>query len=151
MPEPLILLADDSADDIFIFKRAVGRAGFANPVAAVQTGQLAIDYLNGLPPYADRTEHPLPGLIILDLKMPLLDGFQVLTWIKSSPFAHLPTVILSASDNPVEKARAHQLGASDYRAKPLEPAALVSLVLELHQRWLNASSESGGWGSGVTE
>src|SRR5258706_12776145 len=116
-----ILLAEDDENDVFFLRRALARSGLGNPLIAVRDGQEAVDYLAGIGPYADRASHPLPGLIFLDLKMPRMNGFEVLLWLSSRPeFGELPVVVLtsSAQDSDIRKAR--ELGADDYQVKPQE-------------------------------
>jgi CheY-like chemotaxis protein len=75
---PLVLAAEDEETDAFILRLAFEKAEVANPLIVVPDGQVAVDYLRGAPPYQDRTVHPLPGLLTLDLKMPRMNGFDVL-------------------------------------------------------------------------
>jgi len=132
-----ILLAEDDENDIFFLRRALARSGRGNPRSAVRDGQEAENYLAGIGPYADRASHPLPGLLVLDLKMPRMNAFDVLTWLSTRPdFKELPVVVLSSSaqDSDIQKAR--ELGADDYQVKPQEFDGLVEIVRNLHSRWL---------------
>ena len=132
-----ILVADDEESDRLILNIAFEAAKLPNPLAVVHDGQEAVDYLAGLPPYTDRAVHPLPALLLLDLKMPRMDGFDVLTWLSTRPdFRNLPVVIFSSSpgDDDIKKAR--QLGAHDYFVKPHSLAEWVNILHELHTRWL---------------
>src|SRR5438552_3096681 len=93
-----ILIAEDSEEDSEILKRALHRAGPNIPLLFVRDGQQAMDYLAGHGPYADRTQHPLPRLILLDLKMPKVDGFDVLGWLQKQPKLNLlPVTVLTSS------------------------------------------------------
>ena len=80
-----ILSAEDELTDQLILQAAFKKTGLPNPLVFLQDGQEAVDYLAGRPPYADRGAHPLPGLLLLDLKMPRMDGFDVLTWLAGQP------------------------------------------------------------------
>src|SRR5688572_5333543 len=80
-----ILLVEDREDDAMYFKRILGHAGFAMPVYTVNDGNSAIAYLQGDPPYANRTKYPLPSIVMLDLYMPNKGGFEVLSWIRARP------------------------------------------------------------------
>ena len=138
---PLILLAEDDNDDVLLMRRALKKSAIENPVFVAHDGQEAIDYLEGEGPYADRTTYPLPGLLLLDLKMPRVDGFDVLAWVQDhAAFNDLPTVVLSGSDLEEDVVKAKKLGADDYRVKPGEPANLTEMVHQLHSRWLTPSS-----------
>ncbi|HEX2973708.1 MAG TPA: response regulator [Tepidisphaeraceae bacterium] len=136
-PDAAVLHAEDDRNDAFFMQLAFGEAGLANRLFQVPNGWGVIDYLEGNPPYADRARYPFPSLLLLDLKMPGMDGFKVLEWRREHPaFAGLPTVVLSASDDAGDREQAQALGASEYRLKPLAFSELVELVRELHERWL---------------
>src|ERR1051326_5358774 len=93
-----ILVADDDENDIFFLRRAIDRARLHNPVVISRDGQEAIDYLQGSPPYQNRAQFPLPGMLLLDLKMPKVNGFDVLSWISQRPeLKDLIIVVLSSS------------------------------------------------------
>ena len=100
-------------------------------------------YLQGNAPYANRSEHPLPALLVLDIKMPLLDGLDTLAWVRSSQFAALPAVILSTSGHPADMEKATRLGASDYHVKPPGVSELSKLLMELHRRWISGKAAPG--------
>ena len=103
-----ILLAEDDKNDIFLMRRAFDSAGYLNPLCVVHNGQEVLDYLEGSGQFADRDKFPLPGLLLLDLKMPLMDGFDVLAWLRQrTQFENLPVVVLTASklDEDVFKSR----------------------------------------------
>jgi len=134
----LVLLADDDPDDVFFMERAFRHSALPDRLFVVANGLEALAYLRGSAPYGDRQSYPLPGLLVLDLKMPLMDGFQVLEWLKGrSEFNHLPIVVLSGSDLPADMHKAKALGADDYRVKTANITHLTTMVHELHARWLN--------------
>src|SRR5256714_15448859 len=94
-----ILAAEDDPTEAFLLKRAFLRAGIDVPLDFVADGQQAIDYLAGQQGFADRASHPMPTVLLLDLKMPRVDGFQVLEWIRQQPLLRrLPVVVLTNSD-----------------------------------------------------
>src|SRR3569832_1446866 len=96
-----ILLAEDNDNDALLMRHAFRRAGVSNPVLRVCDGEEAVDYLSGNGVYAVRQQYPLPVLLLLDLKMPRLNGFEVLSWVRSQErFQHLPVTILTSSDHP---------------------------------------------------
>ncbi len=95
MAAPVILLVDDSADDAFFMQYALEKALIHHALQVVTDGQQAIDYLSGATRYADRDAFPLPDLVFLDLKLPFLDGFDVLAWLRGHPvFTNLPVIVL---------------------------------------------------------
>jgi CheY-like chemotaxis protein len=116
-----VLLVDDDRNDVFLIKGAFERAGFGRAIHSVQTGFEAIAYLNGDPPYEDRNKHPVPALVLLDIRMPGLDGFEVLKWIRSQPaFSQLCVVILTSSGEVGDVTKAYRLGANLFLLKPLD-------------------------------
>jgi len=134
----LVLLADDDPDDVFFMERAFKHSTLPNRLFVVPNGLEALAYLRGSAPYADRQSYPLPGLLVLDLKMPLMDGFQVLQWLKGRPeFNHLPIVVRSGSDFPGDMHKAEALGADAYWVKTADITRLTKMLHELHARWLN--------------
>src|SRR4051812_3935888 len=98
MPERLVvLLVEDSEDDILIIRKAFQKAGIPNPMHVVRNGEEAIAYLSGTGKYALRDEYPLPALVLLDLKLPRIDGFEVLRWIRqTSGMTALRVVVLTS-------------------------------------------------------
>lgn len=133
-----ILLAEDDENDIFLMGRAFDRAGIPNPLFVVRNGQEAIDYLAGAGDYAQRDKHPLPGLMLLDLKMPWMDGFDVLKWLRSQPqFDTLPVVVLTSSKLQADVDQSRQLGVYDYRVKPHGFEDLVRLLDDVRKCWLD--------------
>jgi DNA-binding response OmpR family regulator len=115
-----IILVDDSDDDVFLFERSLARHPRLQLLWRGQDGTQAIEYLKGAGKFADRDHYPWPDVAVLDLKMPCVDGFQVLQWMQGK--ANMPLVIvLSSSDLPEDKLRAAQLGATMYTTKPFQP------------------------------
>ena len=134
-----ILVAEDEQTDIAILRIAARRAALAHPLVFVSDGTEAIDYLRGDPPFGDRLRHPLPALLILDLKMPRMTGFDVLSWLSTRPeLRHLPAVVLSSSSSESDIAKARELGASDYLVKPHRVADLIAILQSINQRWLSS-------------
>jgi CheY-like chemotaxis protein len=124
-----ILVAEDDSADAYFLQRAFSRSGIPVRLQFVRDGQEAVDYLRGEGPFADRSVHPMPHLVLLDLKMPRLNGFDVLEWIRQEPaFKHLMVVIFSASDEPRDIGRAYTLGANEYLVKPHSIEELNRLV-----------------------
>jgi len=141
MPKhPAVLAAEDEESDVFLLNMAFKQAGVPNPLTVVRDGEEAIAYLNGDAPYNDRSRHPLPGLLLLDLNMPRLNGFDVLSWLASHPdLKNLPAVVLSSSAQDSDIAKARTLGAVDYRVKPTGLNNLITLLQEIVPRWLKSA------------
>jgi CheY-like chemotaxis protein len=133
-----ILLAEDDENDIFLMGRAFDRAKIPNPLFVVHNGQEAIDYLSGSGNYADRAKCPLPGVMLLDLKMPWMDGFDVLAWLRTQrQFDTLPVVVLTSSKLQADIDRSRQLGVYDYRVKPHNFEDFVRLLDDVRKCWLD--------------
>ncbi|HSU55265.1 MAG TPA: response regulator [Candidatus Dormibacteraeota bacterium] len=124
-----ILLVEDAEDDFFIFRRALERAEIRRRLMRVRDGEEAIQYLKGDAPYADRTQYPIPDLLVLDLKMPIRDGFEVLEWLRGQPaLAEIPVVVWTGSDWKKDQSRAEEFPIIAYHLKPLEFERMVELV-----------------------
>jgi CheY-like chemotaxis protein len=131
-------MVEDDENDVYFIQRAFKRAEISNPLHYVRDGEEAINYLSGEPPYDDREKHPLPHLMLLDLKMPRKNGFDVLEWVREQPgLKRLPIVVLTSSREDSDVKRAYDLGANTYLAKPLQLEDLVQMVKALNLYWLN--------------
>jgi CheY-like chemotaxis protein len=132
-----ILLADDSADDVLLIRMAFKRAGFANPIVVVPDGEQAIQYLKGEGPYADRERFPIPQILLLDLKMPKLNGFDVLSWIRQRPeWKCLPIIVITTSFYGPDIEQAYDLGANSFLTKPAHFDEFVATVKQMGTFWL---------------
>lgn len=139
---PRVLAAEDEETDAFILRLAFEKAGVANPLTIVRDGQEAVDYLAGAAPYDDRAVHPLPALLTLDLKMPRMNGFDVLGWLRTRPeFKNLPVFVISSSSDEADIERARQLGARDYFVKPHRLDDFAAIIRTLQTRWLTPPTE----------
>src|SRR6266446_3755781 len=138
MPDQaLILLVEDKEDDIILVRRAFERAGIPNPLQVVRDGEEAIEYLQGYGKYRNREEYPLPSLILLDLKMPGMDGFEVLEWIRGQPgFGSLPVVVLTSSFAVRDINKAYRLGGNSFMVKPMDFENTVELARTVKKYWL---------------
>ncbi len=138
MDDVPILLAEDDENDVFLMRRAFERAGIPNPVFVVRNGQEAIDYLAGTGQYAERKKFPFPGLMLLDLKMPWMDGFDVLKWLRRQPgVEQFPVVVLTSSKLQADVDQSRELGVYDYRVKPQAFEDLVRLLDDVRKCWLD--------------
>jgi CheY-like chemotaxis protein len=139
-----ILVAEDDPTDAYFFQRAFNRADIPVMLHFVRDGQEVINYLQGEGQFADRTAHPLPQLLLLDLKMPRLDGFEVLKWVRQQPrFGGLQIVIFSSSEEADDINRAYGLGANWYLVKPHSMEELNTLVGRFKKFWLEGTSDHG--------
>jgi len=133
----LILLVEDQEEDILLIRRAFKKANFINTLQVVRDGEEAIAYLNGSGKYRNRDEYPLPALVLLDLKLPRLDGLEVLKWIRGQPgLSTLRVVVLTASQRIQDVNAAYQMGANSFLVKPVEFDNFVSVVNALQGYWL---------------
>lgn len=135
--EMVILLAEDRADDVLLVKRALAQASIGNPLFVVRDGEELIEYLSGGGKYSNRFEYPAPDLLLLDLKMPKIDGFEALAWARSQPSLRvLPIVVLTTSEHIYDVNRAYELGANSFLVKPIEFEHYEALARTLGKYWL---------------
>jgi CheY-like chemotaxis protein len=131
-----VLLVEDDPNDVLLTELAFEEARLPNALHVVRDGQEAVAYLAGEGPYGDRRRHPLPGLILLDLKLPRRSGFEVLAWIRGHPvLRRLPVVVLTSSREAADIDRAYGLGASSYIVKPVAHEGLLECVRTLERYW----------------
>ena len=132
-----ILLVEDEENDIFFMKRAAKKIGMLNPLQVAHDGQEAIDYLGGRGAYADRERFPLPGLVLLDLKLPRVMGLEVLKWIRQQAQLYgIVVVVLTSSNLGPDIDMAYRLGANSYLVKPT-PDKLSEMISAIKQYWLD--------------
>jgi CheY-like chemotaxis protein len=133
-----ILLAEDDAQDVFFMRCAAQDVGIHDALRVVQDGQEAVDYLEGCGEYADRQRFPRPCLVLLDLKLPRVTGFEVLKWIRQQPaLKTLIVIVLSSSGLEKDVDLAYRLGTNSYLVKPLTPHQLREMLKRLKQYWLD--------------
>lgn len=131
-----VLLVDDCENAAMLMRIVFERAGYVEPLRWASDGMDAIAYLKGEGGYADRTQHPWPTVVLLDLNMPRKNGFEVLAWIRQQAgLRRLPVYVLSASNLSDDIRRAHDLGANAYLLKPGTLDGLMQLAKEL-AAWL---------------
>lgn len=131
-----ILQVEDDPNDVFLFKHAMKKVDLANPMQVASDGQEAIDYLSGTGKFADREQYPLPGLVLLDLKLPYVMGLDVLKWIRERPDTAPVVIILTASAEDGDVASAYRLGANAFLTKPSEASKLQDIVRAIKDFWL---------------
>ena len=134
--EHFILLVDDSDDDAYFFDRAVSRTGMKIQTRRVRNGQEAIDYLQGVGEFSNRAQFPTPHVIMLDLKMPICDGFDFLGWKKNQPsLATVPTIVMTSSDFDRDVRRSYELGAHSFTTKVRTTDLLGDRIAALRDWW----------------
>ena len=127
-----VLTVDDSSDDTLLLQRACQRARVRFNLQTVDDGTKAIAYLSGLEAFADRSAHPIPNLVLLDLKMPVKTGFEVLDWLRSKPeFKDLRVAVFTSSQHEGDVREAYRKGANAFLTKPVEYEDLVQLAQAL--------------------
>ena len=132
-----ILIVDDDENDIFFVKRAFTEINVHCTFQMLKNGQEVVDYLQGHGEYANREKYPLPMMILMDLKMPIMDGFQVLAWLRTRPGIRvIPTIVFSSSDLATDITRAYELGANSFMTKSVTYDGLLLKLQTLSQYWL---------------
>jgi len=135
--EGVILLAEDDPNDVLLIQRAFQRTHVANPLEVVRNGDEAVAYLSGQGKFADRARHPLPVLMLIDLKMPRKTGLEVLEWVRQQPgLKRLPIIVMTSSNQSPDVNRAYELGANSCLVKPAGFDRLLELVKNLDMYWL---------------
>jgi CheY-like chemotaxis protein len=131
-----ILLADDDADDRLMAKEALEESRLLNPLEMVEDGEQLLEYLRRTGKFAHLADEPMPGLILLDLNMPKMDGREALKEIKSDPaLCHIPVVVLTTSKAEEDIYRTYNLGVSSFITKPVSFNSLVDLMKTLGKYW----------------
>ena len=132
-----ILIADDDQDDCLMTREAFTECRIHNPLHFVHDGEELMNYLKRRPPYEDATRYPLPGLILLDLNMPRMDGREALLAIKGdSLLRSIPVVILSTSSADEDILRSYAIGVNSFITKPASFSGLLEVVRNLGRYWL---------------
>lgn len=133
----VILLVEDNADDALLLKDAFHEVNIINSILVLENGKKAIAYLKGEGIYANRKQYPLPILILLDLKLPILSGFEVLKWLKQQPILkRIPVLIMTSSNIPEDINKAYDWGANSYLLKPLDSDDLIRISQQIAIYWL---------------
>jgi CheY-like chemotaxis protein len=122
----VFLLVEDNEDDVFFMKRAFRDARLPNRLHVVNSGDAAMDYLSNRGRFSNPAEYPKPDMVFLDLKMPGMDGFDVLSWMRRQQGLTVPVAVLTSSPEDSDRKRARELGADCYLLKPPTQAMLRS-------------------------
>ncbi len=132
-----ILLIEDNPDDEALTVRALKKNNIANEIIIARDGQEALDYLFGVGPFAGRDTTQLPQVVLLDLKLPKIDGLEVLKQIRSNPQTQLlPVVVLTSSNEERDIVTSYSLGANSYVRKPVDFAQFMEAARQLGLYWL---------------
>ena len=132
-----ILYVEDRDEDVILLKYAFKRVNIQNPVQVANDGQKAIDYLAGKGKYADRSQYPIPSMVLLDLQLPHKMGLEVLEWIRQQPsLKALIVIILSSSTHHGDVRRAYELGTNAFLVKPSGVDTLTDMCQSLKHFWL---------------
>lgn len=124
-----ILIAEDIADDAKLVQRAISQLQLENPVRIVKDGVQTLAYLNGEGPYKDREKFPFPALLLLDLRMPEVDGFEVLRRVRDEPkFSSIPIIVITVNQDRRRLTEAYQLGAKSFLSKPIKTSDLKNAI-----------------------
>lgn len=136
LQDQFILLVEDDPNDVLLISRAFAKAGLKENLKIVNDGEQAMDYLSGRGVYATRRQYPLPFMVLLDLKMPGANGFEVLQWVRSNAdLKRLLIVVLTSSNHQDDIDRAYDLGANSYLVKPVEFEQMVSMIQRFEMYW----------------
>jgi len=131
-----ILLVEDNEADVKIALRAFSKARIKNTIYVVSDGQEALDFIYHEGKYQDRSKFPTPDLILLDIKMPKMDGFQVLEKIKNDlQYNFIPVIMLTSSKNEEDIARSYKYGAASFIQKPVNYESFVKVVESFNYYW----------------
>lgn len=145
MPEKTLLLVEDNPDDEALTLRALKKHNLANQIDVARDGQEALDYLFGEGEYQGRDTSVLPQVILLDLKLPKVDGLQVLERLRKEPLTrHVPVVVLTSSDDEQDLIRSYDLGANSYVRKPVDFEQFLEAARQLGLYWLVLNEVSYG-------
>lgn len=147
LPMPLdavIVLAEDLPNDVFLVRRALGKAGIDNPFFVVRDGEECLAYLHGEGKYSNRDEHPLPDILLLDLKMPKVNGFEVLRAVRTDKrFASMRIIVLTSSEDIGDVNKAYELGANSFLVKPNDFENFTKMMRTLAAFWLHEARAPG--------
>lgn len=142
---PVVLYVEDEESDAVLMEIAFKKEGLPEAFRTVGSGRAAMDYLAGAGTYADRGAYPVPQVVLLDLNLPEVHGFEVLEWIRTQPlYGQLPVVVFTSSVREDDEGKARALGANDFVSKPNSPARFREVVRKLREQWLSPGELANG-------
>jgi CheY-like chemotaxis protein len=143
MKEPAqILLVEDNKMDVALTLDAFREAELPNKIQVAHNGEEALHYLLGEGKYADRNTFPLPHLVLLDLKMPGIGGFEVLKKVKATPeIKRIPVIVLTSSKETGDRAESYDHGANSYLLKPISFSGFLDMVRKVSDYWISLNVE----------
>ncbi len=137
-PPATVLYVEDEASHAYLMQRAFMQAGLADSFQTVPDGPAAVSYLAGDRTFSDRSKYPLPKVVLLDLRLPDMNGLELLEWIRcQSNHRQLPVVVFSVSGEEEDKTTAKALHADEYWLKPESPDEFPRLVQRVKEKWLS--------------
>jgi CheY-like chemotaxis protein len=132
-----ILLVEDNPMDVELTVRAFKRHHMSNPIRVVRDGQEALDYIHGRGKFAEAGAAPVPGLILLDIRLPRIDGLEVLRELKAHPiYRPVPVVMLTTSREDADVIKSYELGANSYIVKPVDFDKFLEVVERIEMYWI---------------
>jgi CheY-like chemotaxis protein len=135
--EKTILIVDDDTDDAAFLKHVLSKAGVVNPVVEVNSGEEAMRYFKGEGGFADREKFPLPSILFIDLRMPNVDGFELLAWLQQQPHLRSMLVIVVTGDWEMRGlTRAYRMGAHSFLVKPCNAVDILNLTHAFPGPWM---------------
>jgi CheY-like chemotaxis protein len=135
-----VLIVEDNEDDAKLLQLLLASAGIANPTHVVLSAEEAITYLQGAPPYSNRTVNPIPVIVFVDLKLPGIDGFELLRWLRAcNELKSIFVVVLSATGDIISVQAAYALGANSFLVKPCRAPDLENLVACYPAFWVHST------------
>ncbi len=137
----IFLYAEDADSDVYLVRKAIAKAALAIQLQNVRDGEELIGYLEGKGVFSSRERYPIPTLLLLDLKMPKKDGFEVLNWVRQQPhLKRMIVIVFTASPRQEDVDRSHELGANAVFAKPGSLVDLVGTLEQIHA-WLSLTRQ----------
>ncbi len=136
-PQPIdLMLVEDDENDVRITRRALKKSGLEGELIVTRDGQEALDYLFGRPPFDDPARHRRPGLVLLDINIPKVNGIEVLRAIKEDPaLRSIPILMLTTSTRQEDVAAAYAHGANGFICKPIQFSRFVEVIRALGEYW----------------